>query len=104
MTAHPRPCGEKKIPAPIPVNAGGGQFYTIPDPVRGIRPRGVPVPRKRSVVINNVQSKKFVGGTKVNPWYNTDIKRTSTLVDVVLLRNIAGLVLPNSKKIQRRGK
>jgi hypothetical protein len=51
-----------------------------------------------------MQSKKIVGGTKVNPWYNTDIKRTSTLVDVVLLRNIAGLVLSNPKKIQRRGK
>jgi hypothetical protein len=41
----PSPRGEK-ILALVPVNVGGGHFYTIPDPVRGICPRGVPVPTK----------------------------------------------------------
>jgi hypothetical protein len=104
MTAHPHPRWEKKSPPLSPSMLAGGQFYTIPDPVRGIHPHGVPVPTKETCRHQQHAIKKIVGGTKVNPWYNTDIKRTSTLVDVVLLRNIAGLVLSNPKKIQRRGK
>jgi hypothetical protein len=104
MTAHPHPHGEKKSPPLSPSMLAGDNFIPSLTPCGEFIPTGSPSPRKRRVVINNVQSKKIFGGTKVNPWYNTDIKRTSTLVDVVLLRNIAGLVLSNPKKIQRRGK